>query len=92
MIHYSARYALVQPVHYGTQTGWPATGDLRPVWDIRLPKMQKITIPNPTSKPIQFTMALIPGYLRANNSLLSAAEVKMLEAVLADYDNVQHEP
>jgi hypothetical protein len=37
-------------------------------------------------------MALIPGYLRANNSLLSAAEVKMLEAVLADYDKVQHEP
>jgi hypothetical protein len=50
-----------------------------------------LTIPHLTSKPVRLAMALIPTYVSANKCLFSAAEVKMLEAVLADYEKVKHE-
>jgi hypothetical protein len=88
----------LERTHQECGDDWPKGFDPNDIWMLRLmlphfPVSAEgtITVPTPTSKPVQFTMALIPGYVSANKNLLSVAEVKALEAALADYQKVRYE-
>jgi hypothetical protein len=85
----------LERIHQECGDDWPDDFDANDIWMLRqmLPHIPvstegTVAVEYPSSKPVQFTMALIPGYLSTNRDRLSGAEVKALEEALADYQKV----
>ena len=82
----------LEAIHGRCGDDWPEGFDANDIWMLQMivrhfpqDAVGSIPLPDANSKPMQFTIALIPAYLAANRSSISPAEALALEDVYARF-------